>query len=183
MLAGHVHHVLDGELHRLFLRRARLVDAHRRQQLRPVAARPVRARVPAEVGLGAVVHRDGDALLRLLHRLLLGADHGLDRLVRVVDVVELAGVGAEALLVLHQGVDAAALLRRAAAVEAEDDLVPDVDGAEARAAGEDVQEVLELVRAQLGRARPGGGRARALLELRPDLAAREQRRRTRLRYG
>ena len=80
-------------------------------------------------------------------------------------MVELAGVGAEALLVLQQGVDAAALLRRAAAVEAEDDLVPDVDGREARAAGEDVEEMIELVRAQLGRARPGGGRARALLEL------------------
>ena len=173
-LAGDVDHVLDGELHGLLLRGARLVDAHRRQQLRPVAARPVGVRVAAEVGLGAVVHGDGDPLLRLLHRLLLGADDGLDRLVRVVDVVELAGVGAEALLVLHQRVDAAALLRRAAAVEAEDDLVPDVDGGEARAAGEDVQEVIELVRAQLGRARPGGGRARALLELALELAARQR---------
>ena len=45
---------------------------------------------------------------------------------------ELAGVRREALLVLQQGVDAAALLRRPAAVEAEDDLVPDVDGREAR---------------------------------------------------
>ncbi len=107
------------------------VDAHGREQLRPVAARTVRVRVATEVGLGAVVHGDGDPLLRLLHRLLLAAHDRLDRLERVVDVEELAGVRREALLVLQQRVDAAALLRRAAAVETEDDLVPDVDGAEA----------------------------------------------------
>ena len=83
---------------------------------------------------------------------------------------ELAGVGAEALLVLQQRVDAAALLRRAAAVEAEDDLVPDVDGGEARAAGEDLQEMIELVRAQLGaRARAAAARVPSSSSLRISL--------------
>lgn len=94
-------------------------------------------------------------------------------------MIELAGVGGEALLVLEQGAHAASLLRRAAAVEAEDDFVADVDGAEARRAGEDVEEVLQLVgleRRQLG---PGGGghRLRALLELGAKLAASERHRR------
>src|SRR5690606_25402129 len=37
----------------------------------------------------------------------------------------------------------------------------------------DVQEVIELVGAQLGHAGPGGGRPRAFLELVPELAARQ----------
>ena len=87
--------------------------------------------------------------------------------------VELAGVGAEALLVLQEGVHAAALLRRPRAVEAQHDLVPDVDG-EARAAREDVEGGVELVRAQVQGRGLGGGRARALLELAAELAARER---------
>ena len=172
-----VHHVLHGQLDRLLLGGAGVADPHLRQQLRPVAARSVRGGVATEVGLGAVVDGDREALLRLLHRLPLDADHGLDRLVGVVDVVELAGVRGEALLVLQQGAHAAALLLRAGAVEAEDHFVADVDGAEARRAGEDVEEVLQLGRLERRQLASAGRRLGAFLELGAQLAARERHRR------
>ena len=54
---GDVDDVVDGELHRLLLGGARLVDAAQRQQLRPVGDRAVGHGVAPEVGHGAVAAR------------------------------------------------------------------------------------------------------------------------------
>ena len=137
--------VFDGQLHRLFLGGARLGDLAERQQLRPVGDRAVGHGVQAEVGHGAVPARRRDQELRLTHDRLLEPEDGLGRLVRVVLVVELDGVGAQVLLVVLQVVDARAHVLAAAAVVAQRDLVADVDGAEARAAAEDVEQVRDLV--------------------------------------
>ena len=74
-------------------------------------------------------------------------------------VIELDGVGAQVLLVVLQVVDAGAHVLAAAAVVAQRDLVADVDGAEARAAAEDVDQVRDLVvgeRLHLGALDRGG---------------------------
>ena len=63
-------------------------------------------------------------------------------------VVHLHGVRAQVLLVVLQVVDARAHVLAAAAVVAQDHLVADVDGAEARAAAEDVDQVADRVFAQ-----------------------------------
>ncbi len=168
---GDEDHVVDGQLDGLLLGGARLVDLHLRQQLRPVAAGTVGRRVAAQVGLGAVVHRHREAFLRLLHELLLEGHDGLHGLVRVVDVKELDSVVRQHLLAGIQRVDAAAELRRAAAVLGEHDLVADVDAGEARRRGEDVEQMVEFVGGEGRHLAPARRRLRALLELGLDLAA------------
>ena len=72
--------VVGGELHRLFLGGARLVDLAHRQQLRPVGDRTVGHGVQAEVGHSAVPARRRDEELRLAHGRLFEPEHGLRRL-------------------------------------------------------------------------------------------------------
>ena len=166
-----VDHVADGELDGLLLGCAGFVDLHLRQQLGPVAARAVGRGIAAEVGLGAVVHRHCDALLRLFHELLLEGHDGLHGLVGVVDVKELDRIVGEHLLAGVERIDAAAKLRRAAAVLGEHHLVADVDAGEARRRGEDVEQMIELVLRQRRHLAPGHGGLGALFELGLDLGA------------
>ena len=130
---GDVDDVVHRLLHGLLLGRPRLVDAAQRQQLRPVGHGAVGDRVAAEVGHGAVLDGDGEQELGPAHGLLLERQHRLDRLEGVVVVIELHGVGAHRLLEGLQVVDARPHVLAADAVRAQDDLVADVDGAEAGA--------------------------------------------------
>ena len=140
-----------------------------RQQLRPVGDRAVGHRVAPEVRHRAVGDRDGEQELRLAHDLLLERQHRLDRLERVVVVIQLDRVGADRLLVVLQVGDARAGVLAADAVGREDDLVADVDRAEPCAAREDVDEVRDLVVAQRLHLGPPGARLDAGVDVGLDL--------------
>ena len=155
----------------LFLRLPRLVDLAQRQQLRPVRDGAVRLRVPAQVGHRAVLHRVGEQRLGDLHGLALVGHVGLDRLVRVVDLPELDHVDAEQRLVALQVLHAVADVLGPGAVVAQDDLVADVDGGEARRRGVDVEQVVELVLRELGDLGLLGRDLGAFFEIGLDLGA------------
>ena len=110
---------------------------------RPVRRRAVRLRVAAQVRHRPVVERHHRLLLRVLEHLRLEREHGAHGLVRVVVVPELDHVGAVVVLVDDLLEDRRRDVGVARAVEAEDDLVAVVDGAELGRRGEDVEQVVD----------------------------------------
>ena len=86
-------------------------------------------------------------------------------------MVELHGIGADRLLVGLEVVDPGADVLAAHAVRAQDDLLADVHGAEAGGAGEDVDEVVDLVLTQRIDLGPLDRRLHPGLDLRLDRGA------------
>ena len=115
---------------------------------------------------------------RRFHRLRLERENRLDRLVGVVDVVELDDVGAQVALVAVELVDARARVEVARAVARQDELVTDVDGGELGVRGEDFAEPLEFVGLERRHLGPLCTKRRPVLEIRPNLARRHADERT-----
>jgi len=87
-------------------------------------------------------------------------------------VKELQTVRGQTLLVEQQACDTVEL-RRPRAVEAQHDLVADVDRGEARRRGEDGKEMVELVRGERIDLGPADGLVDPAFEFRPDLGSRQ----------